>query len=362
MMTRRIFVACLVTLSLAAVARADQGNPNLKSIQAIGFGPNGLLLIGGGTQVVTVETGDTKEGAWSKTEIANIDQLLAAKLGQTAKDIQIQKIAVNPVSHKAYVAVRLLNKKQDVILTVDGAGKVEEFSLENVKFNRYPLAVGAKAVTKLTDICWAGNRIVAATQAGDTFGSRVFAITPGAKDSLTSFSTETYHVGHGRWETAAPIICLMPYEEKGKTSVVGSFTCTPIVKYSLDEMRPDAKVKGVSVVELGTGNTPRSMFTYEKDGKKYILINAARNNKKTAFGTSGYWVARVDFDLLKETTNINEKALWRVKGKDFEPKTDRVMVAPEYYGVHQMAMLDAARALVIREEKGAFSLRVLPLP
>jgi hypothetical protein len=365
-MTRRIFLACLVTLSLTAFAQADQGNPNLKSIQAISFGPNGLLLIGGGSQVVTVETGDravpSKEAAWSMKEIANIDQLLAGKLGLTAKDIEVKKLAVNPASKKAYVAVRSLKGNQYVILTVDGAGKVEEFSLDNVKFHRYPLAVGDKAVTKVTDITWAGNRIVAATQAGDTFGSRVFAINPSAKDSLTSFSTETYHVGHGRWETAAPIICLMPYEEKGKTSVVGSFTCTPIVKYSLDEMRPDAKVKGVSVVELGTGNTPRSMFAYEKDGEKYILINAARNNKKAAFGPSGYWVARVDFDLLKETTNINEKALWRVKGKGFEPKTDRVMVAPEYFGVHQMAMLDATRALVIREDKGSFSLRVLPLP
>ena len=125
-------------------------------------------------------------------------------------------------------------------------------------------------------------------------------------------------------ETKAPIICLMPYEEDGKTNVVGSFTCTPIVKYPVESMTPDAKVKGVTVLELGQGNTPRSMFTYEKGGKKFILVSVARNNKMPAFGfPSAYWVARVDADMLKETTDVNEKAPWRIGGKG--PKAgDRV--------------------------------------
>ena len=38
------------------------------------------------------------------------------------------------------------------------------------------------------------------------------------------------------------------------------------------------------------------------------------------------------------------------------------MVAPEYFGVHQMAKLDGTRAVVVREDKGAFALRVLQLP
>jgi hypothetical protein len=155
----------------------------------------------------------------------------------------------------------------------------------------------------------------------------------------------------------------MPYDDSGKPGVVGSFTCTPIVRYSLDDLKPSTKVLGTSVVELGTGNTPRSMFSYDKDGKRYILINAARNNKKPAFGPSGYWAARVDHDLLKETTAVNKNALWRVKKGGFEPATDRVMVAPEFYGVHQMAKLSDTQAVAIREDKGGtFSLRVLALP
>ena len=361
-MKRSMSLACFALLCAATLAQADQGNPKLKSIEAIRFGPNGLLLIGGGSDVVTVETGDTKQSTWTKTDMADFDQLLAGKLGLKANDIEIRRIAVNPASHKLYVAIRSLKANQYVILTVDGAGKVEEFSLENVKYTRHPLAVGDKAVTKITDLTWAGGKIVVATQAGDVFGSRVFTIHPGKGGS--SFSTETYHVGHGKWETKAPLLCIMPYEDGAKTNVVGSFTCTPIVKYSLDDTENDVKVKGISVVELGTGNTPRSMFPYEKDGKKYILINVARNNKKPAFGTSGYWVARVDFDLLKETKNINENAIWRVKNNDFKTNlTDRAIIANEYFGVYHMDKLDDACALVLREtDKKGLSLRVLPLP
>src|SRR5271166_2238900 len=196
---KRLFFTCLTLLVAAAAARADQGDPKLKTIDALAFGPNGLMLIGSGTQVVTVETGDTKstDKAPASIDIANVDQAIAGALGLTTKDIQILRLAVNPASSKVYIAVRSLKTKQDVILTVNGS-KLAEFSLENVKYNRYPLAVGEKAITRLTDVTWAGNRIVAATQAGDTFGSRVFAINPNAKDGLVSFSTETFHTGHNK--------------------------------------------------------------------------------------------------------------------------------------------------------------------
>ena len=363
-MKRILTLTCMLLLSLATFVQAEQGNPKIDAIEAIAFGPDGLLLIGGKGRVVTVETGDTKEATWSKSEIASIDQVLAGKLGLSSKDIEIKKIAVNPASRKAYIAVRSLKAKTNssVILTVDGAGAIGEFALDNVKYTSYSLSVPALAVTRITDITWAGGKIVAATQATDKFSSRVFTINPTVKNgSPVQVSTETYHVGHGKWETKAPILCIMPYEENGKTSVVGSFTCTPIVKYAIDDQKTDAQVKGTSILELGTGNTPRSMFAYEKDGKKYILVNVARNNKMPAFGfPSAYWVARVDADMLKETTAVNEKAPWRIGGK--AQAGDRVNVAKEYFGVYQMDKLDSTRALVIQEQKGAFTLRAVPLP
>jgi hypothetical protein len=353
-------------LALATVVQAEQGNPNIKTIEAIAFGPNGLLLIGGGARVVTVETGDTKESTWSRSDIANIDELLAGKLGMKAKDIEIRKLAVNPASRKAYVAVQALPTKTNLILTIDGTGTVAEFPLEAVKYNSYSLATPKTSITKVTDIAWVGGKIVAATQATDKFASRVFTINPSARDGApTQISTKTYHTGHGQWETKAPLRVLMPYVENGKNNVVGSFTCTPIVRYDIDAVKDDDQVVGNSVVELGQGNTPRSMFTYERNGKRYILISVGRNNKQPAFGfPSAYWVARVDANLLNETTNINEKAPWRDgTNKGSAAKAgDRVEVAQQYFGTVQLDRLDATRALAMIDNKGTVSLRALPLP
>jgi len=354
---------CLLLFGLANVVQADQGNPKVTTIEAIAFGPNGLLLIGGGARVVSVETGDTNRSTWAKSEIANIDQVLAGKLGLQAQDIEIRKLAVNPASGKAYVALQSLKSKANAILTIDGTGNVAEFPLDDVKYTSYTLATPKAAISKVTDIAWAGGKIVAATQATDKFtASRVFTIDPKAKDgSATQISTKTFHVGHNRWETSAPLRVLMPVIESGKTSVVGSFTCTPVVRYDLDDAKNDEQVTGRSVVELGTGNTPRSMFSYERDGKRYILVSVGRNNKQPAFGfPSAYWVARVDADLLNETVNINEKAPWRIGGKN--KVGDRVQVAKEYFGTQQMDRLDGARALAIMENKGGLTLRAVALP
>jgi hypothetical protein len=355
-------LAALPLLALVPSSLADQGNPNLAKIESIAFGPNGYLLIGGGAKVVIVATGDTTPVKWTQTEIPKIDELLAGKLGMEAKDIEFRKLAVNPVSNKAYVALQSLTKKTSLILVIDGAGRVSELPLDNVRYKSYALAAPKTAITKITDLAWADGKIVVATEATDVFGSRVFTIDPTDKSGPpVQVSTKTFHVGHGKWETKAPFRTLMPLVEGGKTSVVGSFTCTPIVRYDLEEAKDDDQITGRSVVELGTGNTPRSMFAYERGGKNFLLVNVGRFNKKPAFDfPSAYWAARVDATLLNETTNINENAPWRVGGKS--SAGDRVAVARDYFGVQQMDRLDANRALAIVESEVGFNLRILPLP
>jgi hypothetical protein len=362
-MKRLLSVACLLLFGLANV-QAEQGDPKITTIEAIAFGPDGLLLVGGGARVVAVETGDTTPTKWSKTEIQGIDQAMAGKLGLSTKDVEIRDLAVNPASRKAYVAVKSLKTNDNVILTIDGSGKVGEFALDNVKYTSYDLKAPV-TITKVTDIAWAGGRIVASTQATDKFtASRVFTIDPKAKDA-TQISTKTFHVGHNKWETSAPLRVLTPFYENGKTSVVGSFTCTPVVRYDLDDVKNDQQVVGNSVVELGTGNTPRSMFAYERDGKQYLLVSVGRNNKKPAFGfPSAYWVARVDAELLNETTNVNEKAPWRdgVAQRGAKEVGGRVQVAKDYFGTLQVDKLDDQRAIAIVEANNGMSLRVIPLP
>jgi hypothetical protein len=371
-------LAVVVAVVIAAPAQTllknpTTGNPNVKSVDAISFGPQGLLLIGDskGRQLVAVDTGDTKPLNWTKTEVAGIKDQLAGRIGTTAKGIEINKLAVNPASHTAYFAIRGLDTKMDMILTLDGSGKISDFPLDNVKYVAVPLPQEGKTA-KITDIAWAGDRVLVAAQAGETFSSRILSVIAplGADKTGVTFSTKTFHVGHNKWETQAPLRVVIPYEEDGKKHVVGSFTCTPIVKYPLDDVKPNAEIKGTSVIELGTGNTPQDMFTYEKNGKTYILMNQFRGafGKGNPVGPSPYWTAKVDQAILRETTKINENAIWRVKkgGKASEPLEDAkpfVSVIAEYHGVTHMDKLDRERALVVQlNDKGIADLRVLNLP
>ncbi len=349
-----ILVGALLAAGSSVQAAAVQGDPQIKSIEAISFGPNGLLLIGDskGAQVVAIETGDTTAKAWSVKEVANIDEAIAMRLGTTAKDIEIKKLSVNPASHKLYIAVRLLKKNIDVLMTVDSEGKLADLPLDNVKHTRYSLNTGEKSpVNRITDLTYAGERVLVAALAKDSFASKIFSINVMKEDgAATCISTETFHVAHGKWETNAPIQAVIPYEEGGKRYLVGAFTCTPIVKYALEDLKAGDRVKGTTLIELGNGNTPRDMFVYEKDGKKFILMSTFRMfHAKNPAGPSPYWAVRVDYDLLKETKSVNKDAIWRTKGKATESTTDRAVIADHFHGAMHMDKLNDTSAVIVRQ-------------
>jgi hypothetical protein len=212
-------------------------------------------------------------------------------------------------------------------------------------------------------VAWADDRVIAAASASEEFASKIFAIpVPLSHEKTGSMaSAETYHVAHRRWETKAPMSVIVPFRENGRLFIVGAFACTPIVKYPVDAIAPGAKVKGTSVIELGSGNRPLDMISYEREGKNYIIANALRNLSKKPFGPSPYWGVRFDRALLAEETNVNEKALLRLNDGN-EPATDRIQVVDSMHGVTQLDKLNDGAALVLRATDGRLDLEVVPLP
>lgn len=371
-MVRYISVSLALFLSAPAWAGPDvvaatvRGDPGIKSIDALSFAPDGVLLVGdgAGSQVVAVVTRDVKEVARLAARIAAFDAAVAGVLGVGAKDIEILDLAVNPASGRCYLAVRRQADKSFVLVTIDGSGRIEEFGLKDVEFAAIPLPKGAEApVSKVTDVAWAGGKLLAAARANEEFASKIFVasgpIRHNAEGALVS--AETYHVAHGKWETKAPMSVLMPFEEEGKACVVGAFSCTPVVKYPLDGIQPGAKVKGISMIELGSGNRPIDMVTYVRDGKRYVLINTFRmHHDRKPFGPSPYWAARFDSDLLAGGENVNEKAVQRLKGD--KPATDRIVLVEAYHGVTHLDVLSPTHAIVLRQNGGALDLEAILLP
>jgi hypothetical protein len=371
--TRRAFLTSLALLLTTAVASADKplldktvtGTPEIKSIDVIRFGPGGVLLIGDGkgSQVFAVDVGGTEEKAGFKDAIDRIDAKIAGKLGATTKEVEIVDLAVNPSTHVGFIAVRKAGKP--VLLTIDGSAKIGEFALENVKHVRISLPKGEKSpLSRITDLAWAGDRLLVAGLSNEEFGSKIFTVPgPLTHDARADiYSTETYHVAHGKWETKAPMTVLMPYEEDGKKYLAGSFACTPVVKYPLDGLKPNDKVKGVSMIEMGNGNRPLNMFSYQKDGKSYVLMNTFRMfHSKKPVGPSPYWAVTFERDLLNGGDKVNEKAIWRVDA-NLKPLTDRIKVAEAFHGVVHMDKLDSERALTQKKDKDNLTLVAINLP
>lgn len=93
------------------------------------------------------------------------------------------------------------------------------------------------------------------------------------KDSQDYASLEIWHAAHGQYETFAPIKTFDIITLDGKDHLMASYTCTPLVLFPMDELKGGKHLKGRTVAELGSGNSPLDMVSYEKEGKQYFLMS-----------------------------------------------------------------------------------------
>jgi hypothetical protein len=351
--------------SKSILADVQTGTVTIKRIGRMSFAPNGVLLIAdiGSGAVVAIETGDTGPVKKLKTRVNDVDKKIATALGVSTADLSIADMAVNPESGMIYVSAIRKTDNTSAIITFDADGKLTILDLSDTRFVRVPLPVGeGSQIRAISGVEYTDGRILAAGQSNEEFSSKIFSLplplTHGK--SGDAFSTETYHVAHGRWETRAPIQSFIPYREGGEDYVVGSFACTPIAKFKVTDIAKNSKVKGTSVVELGSGNRPIDMFTYEKDGKQWLITNTDRfHHEKRPLGPSQYWGVRVDMSYLT-ASKVNADAARRDVSKQTGPAGIEVVEALFY--VRHVAKLNNREMVVLRDNKGALDLEVKELP
>ena len=347
------------------LADVQSGAVTIKRIGRMSFAPGGILLIAdiGGGAVVAVETGDQGPVKKLKSRVNDVDKKIAEALEVSTDAVSIADMAVNPESGKIYVSAVRKSDNRSVVITFDEKGTLELLNLKNTRFVRVPLPVGEGAeIRNISGVEYAEGRVLAAGQSNEEISSKIFSLplplTHGK--SGDAFSTETYHVAHGRWETRAPIQSFIPYTESGEDYVVGSFACTPIAKFKVSDIKKDSNIRGTSVVELGSGNRPMDMFTYEKDGKQWLITNTDRfHHEKRPLGPSQYWGVRVDMSYLA-SSKVNEEAARR----DVQQKTGPagIEVVEALFFARHVAKLNNQEMVVLRDREGALDLEVKELP
>lgn len=366
---RSFAVATLLGLALSVVAsttRADdltqglqKGNPDIQSAGPLAFGPEGILFIGDtrGAAVFAIATGDTKPQAEPKpVKVAGIGQKIADLLGTKPQEVQVNDLAVNPISGRVYLSVSR-GRGPDaapVVLRVGSDGKLEEVALKDVPFSRVllPNPPDAQAQRRgqslraesITDLAYTDSRLFVAGLSNEEFSSRLIAVPVPFQDLSDGASIEFYHGSHGRFETTSPVRTFVATEIGGQPHLLAAYTCTPLVKVPLSDLKPGAHVKGTTIAELGNHNRPLDMITYDRNGQDYLLMaNNSRGVMKVA--TAGADQAESITRPVPETKGLPYETIQDLKG------------------VVQLDKLGESQAvLLIQDDAGTLSLETIDLP
>jgi hypothetical protein len=350
----------LPALAADPLASLKKGNPELKSAGPLAFGPEGILFVGDtkGAAVFALDTGDRpSQPASGPLKVEGIDSKVAAMLGTTPQQIQITDLAVNPASGQAYLAVSRGRgpDAMPVLLRVGRDGKIEEMKLENIPFAKAELpnppdpnargrgqGPGPRAQA-ITDMAYVDGRLYIAGLSNEEFASRLLAIPFPFGEAKAGTSVEIFHGSHNQLETRSPIRTFTAYKVHGDSYLMAAYTCTPLVKLPVADLKPGAHIKGTTVAELGNRNNPLDMIVYNKDGKDYLLL---------ANSTRG--VMKITTEGIDTAKPITQRVADRA-GQSYE-------VVEELKGVVQLDALDPGHALVLVQNGGGMTLETVALP
>lgn len=287
-----LLTAVLLTIS-ATVYKSESnltlgftlGNPEVKSIDKLTFGPEGILFIGDakGATIYALDTKDTQSKmATDDINIKDFDVKIAASLGTTAENIKINDMAVNPISATVYFSVNIMDGSP-ILLKLNGE-QFEHVSLKNVSYSKIVLqnAIAEDAKDKrgrelrvwaISDLKYHKGQVLVSGLSNQEFGSTFRSIPFPFSDTQDYASLEIWHAAHGQFETHSPIKTFDVITLDKRDYLIASYTCTPLVLFPLDELKNGKHTKGRTVAELGSGNSPLDMISYVKDGQQYFLMS-----------------------------------------------------------------------------------------
>jgi len=269
----------------------------LSSSGPLAFGPDGVLFVSDPKRA-TVHAIDSKSFRPAGTSaprsyaIEDLRSEIATAAGKSDVDVTVVDLAIDPESGALFLS-----------LTVDGQAKLATISADSkIKLLSLDKAISAskaipnppedkvtgegrrasnKRLESITDLAFAEGRLLVSGLAGTSPVSTVQAFEFPFRDSATSAHLEIFHAAHGRDEDYAAIRAFIPMTIDGKPSLLAGYTCTPLVRFSLDSLQSGTKVRGTTVAELGNMNRPLDMIVYEKNGESFLLItNSARGVMK----------------------------------------------------------------------------------
>jgi hypothetical protein len=128
-------------------------------------------------------------------------------------------------------------------------------------------------VSSISDVAFADGKLLVTGLSNQEFISTFRSIPFPFTKQQDQSSLEIYHAAHQKYETFAPIRTFTTATIAGKKYLVASYTCTPLVLFPLEDLKPGVHVKGRTVAEMGSGNSPLDMITMTKGGESFLIMS-----------------------------------------------------------------------------------------
>ena len=263
----------------------------LRSIGVMTFGSDGILYVADSRAgaVYAVDLGDAeRDTSGTGITVKGVDAQIASVLGTSKDDIRIHDMVANPLSQTVYFSVTRGRGDLAVPMLVRLTKRDKQFSVVSLDMIRHARLELPDAASRDTTMPWEGfprsftmthlavgnGELYVAGLSNEEFKSTLRRVKLPFGQGAVTTKVEIFHTSHNRFETASPIESLLPVTLGGRSLVLASYTCSPLVVFDRDALSGSGVVRGKTVAELGGGNRPFDMIAYKspKDGKQYMMI------------------------------------------------------------------------------------------
>jgi len=263
----------------------------LRSIGVMTFGSDGILYVADSRAgaVYAVDLGDAeRDTSGTGITVKGVDAQIASVLGTSKDDIRIHDMVANPLSQTVYFSVTKGRGELAVPMLVRLTKRDKQFSVVSLDMIRHARLELPDAASRDTTMPWEGfprsftmthlavgnGELYVAGLSNEEFKSTLRRVKLPFGQGAVTTKVEIFHTSHNRFETASPIESLLPVTLGGRSLVLASYTCSPLVVFDRDALSGSGVVRGKTVAELGGGNRPFDMIAYKspKDGKQYMMI------------------------------------------------------------------------------------------
>jgi hypothetical protein len=303
------FYAMMVILSAASSVVHATDRPDLKFAGALEFSDNGTLFVGdninGAIYAFDMSANKAPEKV-SPVKVFDIDVRIGNLLGVGSNAIEINDMAVHPVSREIFISVSRIDNhaSKPAVIKVALDGQVEVLDLASYSHSKQALAnypdqettfkprglMGmpptakdlAKGDVKLSslaimDMLFHDDQLYVAGVAYDDFLSTMRKIPFPFNGTQSTTSVETYHIAHDQYETRAPIRAMSIQNIDGKEQLIAAYTCSPVVLIPLDEIVDGKKIAAKTIGDMGNGQ-PIDMIPYTLNGQSLLFVT---NNSRS---------------------------------------------------------------------------------